>query len=273
MNLGYSPTTAAILNLEQAFRLAVDLELQFIELSWEPYEIAPEVQPAKRVVELARATGVNTTLHLPFVDLNTASLVPDARRMAVDRTLAALEYAGTVGASCAVIHSGQNYFYHPLTTEYAREAMGASFAALQGAPVPVALENLAQSPFDLVREPEGLQAVTQEAGFRNCLDFGHAHVESFQSWRPEHRRGEDLLQRYIDTLAENIIHLHVHGNDGTADQHRATCEGTVPFEKHAHFLQSFRGTVCLEVTGGEDALRTSIAHLRSLVSSVMTPAC
>ena len=268
MNLGYSPTTAAILNLEHAFRLAVDLELQFVELSWEPYEIAPEVQPARTVMELAKATGVGTTLHLPFVDLNLASLVPSARSMAVDRTLAALEYAGMIGATCAVIHSGQNYFYHPLTLQYAREAMKESFAALRDAPVPIALENLAQSPFDLVREPDALHAVTHEAGFGNCLDFGHAHVESSQPCRPDDKRGEDLLQRYIDTLGNNIIHLHLHGNDGTTDQHRATCEGTVPLERYASYLRTFPGTTCLEVAGGEDALRTSVKHIKRLVEDV-----
>ncbi|MBS3966980.1 MAG: sugar phosphate isomerase/epimerase, partial [Truepera sp.] len=100
MKLGYSPTTAAILNLDEAFKLAVELELHFVELAWELSEIVPQLQSEAQVRELSRATGVGTTMHLPFVDLNLASLIPAARMVAVERVQRAIDFAAAVGSSC-----------------------------------------------------------------------------------------------------------------------------------------------------------------------------
>ncbi len=268
MKLGYSPTTASILELEQAFRLADELNLAFIELAWELQEIAPQAQPAEQVIELSRATGIGTTLHLPFVDLNLASLIPTARQTAIERVKRSLDYAAKIGASCGVLHSGDNPFYQPIARDYAREAQKQSLAELKDSPVPIALENLALHATDLIREPEDLRAFTDEAGLGNCLDFGHAHVESLQPWRDPKKRGEDLIQRYIDTLDGRVIHLHLHGNDGSADQHLPTNRGTISYQRYISYLRDFPGTICLEIGGNADDVRNSVNHLRTLATAV-----
>lgn len=272
MKLGYSPTTASILDLEQAFRVAERLDFEFIELSCELVEIAPRVQTSGRVLELSRASGVGVTVHLPFVDLNLASLIPETRRVALERVQRGLDYAANVGARCAVLHSGQNPFYQPIAVSYAEEALRESFVALKQAEVPIALENLAVSRFDIIRGPTTLQRFSKEAGFANCLDIGHAFVEQHQSWRSEEEGGKDLIQDYLDILGENIIHLHIHGNDGYADQHRPTSEGMIPFERYTELLSDFAGGICLEVAGGEGTLELSVKHLRGLTTGLVAGA-
>ena len=269
MKLGYSPTTASVLELDEAFGLACELELDFVELAFELQEISALTQPPARVCELSRATGVGVSVHLPFVDLNLASLVPKARALAVERVQRGLDYAAAVGAECGVLHSGQNPFYHPLAVPLAENALRASFAALRSE-VPVALENLSLSRADFVRGPEALQSLTLEAGFANCLDFGHAFVEGCTEGVAEgvngRRAGDALVESYLDVLGSSIIHLHLHGNDGSADQHLPTDEGCVPYARHAGFLRRFEGTACLEVAGGRDALARSVKHVRSLAA-------
>ncbi len=261
MNLGYSPSTASILDLEDAFKLAHELDFTFVELAWEIFEILPDAGLLERTKELSQATGVSVSVHLPFVDLNLASLVPSARKNAVERVQRALEGAAELGAICGVLHTGQNTLYHPLAVSYAQKALAKSFAEFSEV-VPIAVENLALTTQDLVHGPEALRDLTESTGFHNCLDFGHAYVEA-------ERTGErELTERYIDVLGERIIHLHVHSNDGLADQHRPLSEGRLPYHRYANFLRGFTGTVCLEVTDGAEGVRRSAQHLRTLVSGL-----
>ncbi|MDF1523788.1 MAG: TIM barrel protein, partial [Trueperaceae bacterium] len=177
MRLGFSPMTARMLDVEEAFRLASDLHLDFVELSFDLHEVLPQLQAPERIRELTRATGVGTTLHLSYVDLNLASLMPVARAAAVERTLAGLAYAHAVGASCGVLHAGQHYLRHPQADALAIAALDASLQTLAGAPVPIVLENLALGDEDFLRTPAELRALADRHALGTCLDFGHAHVQ------------------------------------------------------------------------------------------------
>jgi sugar phosphate isomerase/epimerase len=164
-----------------------------------------------------------------------------------------------------VLHTGKIFIYQPVPFTSAYDALKLSLSELKSH-VPIALENLALYPDGLVREPEMLKDFTKAAGVHNCLDFGHAHIETWQSWRDENLRGEDLVQKYMDVLGRDIIHLHLCNNNGKDDLHTATDKGTIPFERYASFLESFTGTVCLEVAGGQGQVRRSAEHIRSLVA-------
>jgi sugar phosphate isomerase/epimerase len=265
MKLGYSSATAGLSNLDEAFRFASELDLDFIELNYDTCDFLPQAQPSKRVNELVKHTGIFVTVHLPFVDTNIASLMPTIRRASVEQTLRGLEYAHAVHASCAVLHTGKVFIYQPLPFAAAYDALHASLSELEST-VPIALENLALFPDGLVREPEMLRDFTRKAKMLNCLDFGHAHIESWQNWRDESVRGEDMIQKYISVLGKDIVHLHLCNNNGKDDLHTATDKGTIPFERYRDFFETFRGTVCLEVAGGKEQVRRSSEHIRSLIA-------
>jgi sugar phosphate isomerase/epimerase len=266
MKLGFSAATAGFTSIEGAFRFAGELGFDFIELNYDTCDFLPSAQPIKTVNELVKHTGIFATVHLPFVDTNIASLMPTIRRASVEQTLRGLEYAQAVNASCAVLHTGKIFIYQPVPFTAAYNALQLSLTELKSSSVPIALENLALYPDGLVREPEMLRDFTKAAGMGNCLDFGHAHIETWQSWRSESVRGEDMIRSYINTLAENILHLHLCNNNGKDDLHTATDKGTIPFERYADFLESFTGTVCLEIAGGQEQVRRSAEHIRSLVA-------
>lgn len=74
MRMGFSPLTAG-LDYPTAFDLAAELGL-WLEIAYDQHEMDPRLPSARELAEMGRVAGVGFTLHLPFVDLNSASLVP-----------------------------------------------------------------------------------------------------------------------------------------------------------------------------------------------------
>ena len=258
MRLGFSPVTGGMLDVPGSFRLAESLGLSFVELSFDLHEIAPALQDVATINELRAATGLGVTVHLSYVDLNLASLIPTARRASVDRTLRGLEYAHQVEAHCGVLHTGLHYVPHPQAAGLVAQAVEASLGELQGSSVPIALENLVLTAHDYVRGPQQLHELTTRHGMKNCLDVGHAHVEGT-------REGREMISEYARVLGDDVVHLHLHDNHGTGDEHLPTGEGTIDFAALAPFLGGFGGTACLEILTGEEGVRASVAHIRRLL--------
>jgi sugar phosphate isomerase/epimerase len=272
MKLGFTPINAQILDLEQAFRLAFDLELDFVELTYDLQEIDARGQPVQAVRELSRTTGVAVSVHLAFVDLNMASLMPGVRENSVARTNRGLEYASEVNAIVGVLHTGLIPLRHPIILPRARAALTQSLSEITPL-VPIALENLALDGYDLLRGPAELEAVTLEAGsgFGNCIDLGHAVVEGCSSEVQDGTGSGGLhnglmrLESYKSELS-NVIHLHLQDNDGSGDQHHALGTGGINWVAQRDWLGSFPGTASLEINGGEAEVRQSVRFLRELLA-------
>ncbi len=269
MRLGFTPLNAQILDLDEAFKLAVELKLDFVELSFDAQELLPASQDARRVNELRRATGVAVSVHLSYVDLNLSSLMPGVQENSVARTQRGLEYAASVEALVGVLHTGLIPLRHPLVVAAAEQKLALSLSQLE-AVVPIALENLALTGYDLLRGPAQLEAVTKASGFGNCLDVGHALVEGCTTEVSDGTGGGGLsrglaqLEAYYSGLT-NLIHLHLQDNDGMADQHRALGHGAIDWARHADWLREFPGTVNLEISGSPDDVRSSVRFLRELI--------
>ncbi|WP_022797441.1 sugar phosphate isomerase/epimerase family protein [Thermus islandicus] len=249
MRLGYSPFNAEM-GYEEAFRLAAELGLD-LEVAYDLHEALPLPGP-KELWATGEALGVGFTLHLPFVELNPASLIPSVRKLAEERLLKALEFGEALGARVGVLHTGQVPVRHPLALSLAREALEQTLSALLPLPFPVALENLALGEEDLLKGPEALRDLLgrfPQYGF--CLDVGHALVELGP-------RGPLL---YWEALGERLLHLHLHDNHGRRDDHLPVGAGRVPWERLTPLLRGFSGTAALEVGGGAGGVRRSLARL------------
>lgn len=255
MRLGFSPFNAEM-GYEEAFRLAAELVGVDLEVAYDLHEVLPLPDP-KSLKAAAEALGVGFTLHLPFVEMNPASLIKSVRKLSQERLLRALEFGHALGARVGVLHTGRVPVRHPLALSLAREALEETLSALLPLPFPVALENLALTPEDLLRGPEELKALLDrfpQYGF--CLDVGHALVELGP-------RGPLL---YLEALGERLIHLHLHDNHGRGDDHLPVGSGRVPWEGLAPFLKRFSGTAALEVGGGAEGVRRSVERLAALLA-------
>ena len=264
MKLGYSAATAGIYKVDEAFQFADSLGLEFVELIYDYCDFLSDAQPAKRVRELKAATGIDVSLHLPFIDLNIASLIKAVRKASVEQTLKALDYAQTINASCGVMHTGHIFLYQPVPLEDAFEALYDSLSQFQASSVPIALENLGLMVDGLVKGPEMLKQITDKFAMYNCLDVGHAVIEAHRPWADPLLANEDNISSYIASLGERIIHLHLCNNNAEADLHTATPDGVIDFKRYQDFLNSFKGSICLEVAGGKEAVKKSALHIRAL---------
>ena len=260
MKLGYSSATAGIYDIDEVFSFAEQLSLDFVELTYEISSFLPNVQSAKKVRELQAATGIEVSLHLPFIDLNIASLIPAVRLATVEETLRALDYAREVSAIASVLHTGSFFLYQPVKEEYSLAALEASLELIKPRNHKIALENLAVFADSVIKGPQALKEITDKYGFNNCLDMGHAFIEQGHAWTAP---TDDLIPDYIDTLGSRISHLHLCNNDGKNDLHQATDAGAIDFSKYRDYFINFEGSICLEVAGGKEAVRKSAAELKS----------
>lgn len=254
MKIGYTPISANILDLDEAFRLAVELDLDFVELAYDLQEILPSSQAVQKVQELKRATGVGVTVHLPYLELNLASLFEGVRKVSVERMQQAFEYTAQVEALNSVLHGGRIPERHPLILEAARNQLLRSLDVLKHPAVPVTLENTHINPLEFLKGKNELQEMSQFAGFGVCLDVGHALIEG----------GEDQIAEYWQL--ENIRHLHLQDGLGIEDDHFALGKGKIDWQAQKPHLEGFSGTVCLEISGTGDDVRHSAAFLRELMA-------
>ena len=251
MRFFFSPLDAELLDLEAAFQLAAELGMG-LELPFDFFEAVPGLPGAGEVRALARRYGVELTVHLPFADLNLASLFPKSYRVALERTRDGLAFAEGVGARVAVLHTGSVPARHPLVLEAAWARMEEALSTLRPLPVPVAVENLALDERDLVQGPDELGRLLDrfpEYGF--CLDFSHAFVEG----------GEARVAAYLDRLGDRLLHLHLNDTPGDRDRHLPVGEGGIPYRR----LKPPRlpETATFEVRGQGPALVASWERLRA----------
>lgn len=250
MKLGFSPLTAG-LEYRQSFDLAAELGL-FLEIAYDQHEMDPRLPGARELLQMGRAAGVGFTVHLPFVDWNIASLVPEAQRLSLERTQRGIEFGHILGAYCGVLHTGLVPLRLPLTLEHGNKRLQQGLSKLELA-IPVALENLGLSGNDLLESPQelvDLLAAYPQYGF--CLDVGHALVQ----------RGPQGWSEYHQPLEHRLIHFHLHDNDGSQDTHLPCGEGKVDWDWVRLALKGFEGTAALEVTGGGSGVRRSVELLR-----------
>lgn len=250
MRLAFSPFNAEM-GYEEAFRLAAEEGVD-LEVAYDLHEVLP-LPEAKALRATGEALGVGFTLHLPFLELNPASLIPSVRKLSEERLKRALEFGEALGAKVGVLHTGQVPFRHPMALALAQEALEKTLSALLPLPFPVALENLALSQEDLLQGPEELKALLHrfpQYGF--CLDVGHALVEL----------GPTGPFRYLEALGDRLLHLHLHDNHGVRDDHLPVGAGRVPWEGLKGLLLGFSATAALEVGGGAEGVRRSLLRLR-----------
>lgn len=155
--------------------------------------------------------------HGPFLDLYPTS--PDARIASVarERHEAALQAAGELGAVLYVAHLNsipliRNRDYRETFVATAAEFWRRMADRAGRSEITIALENMWETGPDLQKQ------VVREADhpyLKASFDNGHALVFS-------RRPSAD----WVRTLGDDLVHLHLHDNDGSHDEHRPIGAGT-----------------------------------------------
>lgn len=124
----------------------------------------------------------------------------------------------------------------------------ADYAARRG--VRLALENMRNGAWALDRVLAEIGTDLAATNLGICVDVGHAFLST--------DLGPEPIGAYLERYREQVIHLHLHDNEGTADDHLVVGDGRIDWPSLMRTLDDveFSGTCVFEVrpTGETDCL-------------------
>ena len=114
----------------------------------------------------------------------------------------------------------------------------ADYAAKFG--VCLAVENIFDSVWCLDRILEEIGDDPEETNVGICIDVGHAMMSK--------DAGRESVCNYLDRYASQLLHLHLHDNAGTCDEHLVPGQGAVDWPRVLAKIDaiSFAGTAVVE---------------------------
>ena len=217
------------------------------------------------------------TLHAPITDINLGSINRRIRQASLEDVQAALEFAREIGASAVALHASpgmlampggkwsQETKSPPIQAELVQqeELLIESVRKLAdgAADLILGLENLVY-PHELYRSPEEVAGLVGKIGRPNVgitLDVGHAVVS-----------GYDPLS-FVHRLSERIVHVHLHDNSGTVDEHLPLGQGSINYKRVIRALEqaSYQGVVALEfILADPDDYRPYLEEFARVVEDV-----
>ena len=206
----------------------------------------------REVSEIAGSTGLTLSVHAPYSDLNLASLNYPIWKESVRQVLACIDGAAEL-TDRVTVHPG---YLAPLGKLLPDRVWAQQKAALteigahaRDLGVRVFLENMGGLKEVLCRFPEEILGMIDDLdGIGFTLDVGHAHTVG-------------KVSEFLEVLPR-ADHLHIHDNHGTADQHLALGDGTIPWEEVGRAVaRDYSGIVVVEGRNLDEA-RKSLAVFR-----------
>jgi len=210
--------------IEPKFERTRALGGQFIEFYYQEMDEAGLGEPEYREIRrLSAAYGLPVTYHLPWHD-PTDDLGQYEEGKGRKHLLHMMERGHAIGARYMVLHMGAYPKDKPrlVTLERVLRIVEGVIPTLVEWEAILCLENnttlytpnaIACSAFEMDTAFHRIHS--PYVGM--CLDTGHAHVNG-------------CLMEMTDILASHIQYVHLHDNDGVADQHRAPGLGNIDWE-------------------------------------------
>ena len=239
-----------------------DWAYQLEDLGYSGWEIVNEgrqrltegnLPEARKIVE---TTGLVITIHLPYSDLNLASVNQPIWEETVRQMKTCLDLASDF-ARLAVVHPGH---FSPLGMHMPDAAWLQNIKGIQeicdhasNLDMRVAVENMVNMPAILGRRPEEIEGIIETVDRNNLgfiFDVGHANTNG---------NVEDFLR-----LKDMMIHIHAHDNHGERDEHLPVGNGTVPWKKVLAALNGYSGRIVTESRSLEEGQR-SVKRLKRLL--------
>jgi sugar phosphate isomerase/epimerase len=207
--------------------------------------------------QIAETTDLVITIHLPYSDLNLASMNQPIWEETVRQMKSCLSLACDF-ARLAVVHPGH---LSPLGMQMPDTAWSQNITGIRqicdhaaDLDMKIAVENMVNMPALLGRRPEEIAGILETVDRENVgfiFDVGHANTNG---------NVENFLK-----LKDIIIHAHMHDNHGERDEHLPVGNGTVPWNKVAAGLKDYKGRIVTESRSLEEGQR-SVNRLKKLMN-------
>jgi sugar phosphate isomerase/epimerase len=207
--------------------------------------------------QIAETTDLVITIHLPYSDLNLASMNQPIWEETVRQMKACLSLACDF-ARLAVVHPGH---LSPLGMQMPDTAWSQNITGIRqicdhaaDLDMKIAVETMVNMPALLGRRPEEIAGILETVDRENVgfiFDVGHANTNG---------NVENFLK-----LKDIMIHAHMHDNHGERDEHLPVGNGTVPWNKVAAGLKDYKGRIVTESRSLEEGQR-SVNRLKKLMN-------
>ena len=203
--------------------------------------------------------GLTCTVHGPFFDLNPGAIEPLVFEATVLRYRQTLAAAHRLGARTVVFHPGYEYWKYGGRDYYWLDASLQFWPGLielaEQLNLQLAVENIYETHPGTLHD---LLLRLDSPTLGHCFDIGHWRLFSDTS-----------LENWFRALGDRVVHLHLHDNTGTGDDHLPIGEGDIDFAELFDLLGELDSipTLTLEAHSLED-LERSLESCRPLLQTL-----
>jgi len=179
----------------------------------------------QRLLDALSSSGVRAhSIHAPFGErYDISSLDDSVHEQGVDSLISAIELASVIDADKVIVHASERLNGdRSRRMERARGVLREMGVIAAESGIVLALENL--PPDFLGCTPEEIISLldrTDRGSVGVCFDSGHANLSGH-------------FLEYASALLPLAVTMHLHDNDGTADQHAFPGVGNIDWPTFAH---------------------------------------
>jgi len=224
--------------LPEVLRLVSDYEYDGIELWYEHFTLPDHPGYLKKsdVLDLITSNCLPLWIHGPTMDINVTSVNPRIASASLEENLDAIEFANKARAKGIVVHPGRLSTSSDDPELYWEKQMSFLDRVTRAAHCRVALENMDNSGFQFVLNPEDLDRIfarSDSSKLGICLDIAHA-------------ASLGNLNDFLEKVPEDITHFH-YSNLGRNSGHKPIDKGKLNLtEELVNYLDEFEGVLTFE---------------------------
>ncbi|WP_406670674.1 sugar phosphate isomerase/epimerase family protein [Methanolobus sp. ZRKC4] len=244
--------------LDDPFLWAYELE----DIGYKGWEIVQEGSQCltdenlPQVREIKETTNLKLSMHLPFSDMNLASLNPGIHNEVLRQMEHYLQMASGL-VEVAVLHPG---YLSPYGAKLPEKAWDTCIESIQilcdhsaDMGITIAVENMPNFPKIFGRYPGEMLDILKQVDRDNVgmtLDVGHANTMG-------------LVNEFVEKCKSKLSHMHIHDNYGAHDEHLPLGQGNINWKKLMESLSGYKGFMVTEMGDLEEG-RQCVEFLKSL---------
>jgi len=244
-----NPVEDILKEIERAHKLGFNL----VEIGIEPPRGDPELLMAKKgsILQAIKKHRLSVVGHTAWwCDLG--SPIEELRRVWIEEAKNYVDTANALGIKLLNFHA-----YHIGTfmkvSEFRQQVLAGfvdSLEELMGYAKPFGIRLMLENDPGKMKFKDFRYIIDQLPGLGVHLDVGHAFING----------GMKEISKFINTFKDNVVHVHMHDNNGKEDEHIAIGKGNIDYGKVVRQLKKtgYDKAITLEVFhGGDKALVSS----------------
>lgn len=235
-------------NIKEVSERRLDLEIYFDSSSLDTLN-EKDLQRLKGTLNW----NPHLSFHGPFMDMSPGGVDEKVWKVTLERFLRIIDIARMMKPEVLVFHPGYDKWrfhgHEDLWLENSLKIWSKVLEESKDIGSSIAIENVfEEDPSTL----EGLIKGIDSPRFGICFDTGHFHLFS-----------KKPLKEWIDRLGNRLVEVHIHDNNGKADEHLAIGDGRMDFNSLFILLNNLPRKPLLTIEAhGKEAVEKSIERIR-----------